>query len=167
MNKIKLWFFRYAKRQQSAREVIFPNYSKVRSVAVVFAGEQNKEIERIIRQLEKDGIMVEIVGYEPKQDFTILGKPTVAALQALPHQRFDLLIDLSTTYHIGAQHLLMAIDALFKCGLRFPDVPEQDQQGVLDMMVSLPAPAEGDTYHSEDITEQVIRYLKMINSTER
>lgn len=166
MNKIKLWFFRYAKRHQKEREVIFPNYNKVRSVALVFAGEQNKEIERIIRQLEKDSIMVEIVGYEPKQDFTIMGKPTSAALQALPTQRFDLLLDLSTTYHIGAQYLLMAIDATFKCGLRFMDVPEEDQQGVLDMMVSLPAPAEGDTYHSEDIAEQIIRYLKMINSTE-
>ena len=162
--KFKLWLFRYAKRHMKAREIIFPNYNKVRSVAVVFAGEQNKEIERIIRQLEKDGIMVEIVGYEPKLDFNILGKPTAAALQALPHQRFDLLIDLSTTYQIGTQYLLMHIDATFKCGLRFADVPEQDQQGVLDMMVSLPAPKEGDTYHSEDIAEQVIRYLKMINS---
>ena len=165
MNKLHTWIFRYAKRHQKAREVIFPNYRKVRSVAVVFAGEQNKEIERIVRQLEKDDMMVEIVGYEPKQDFTILGKPTAEAMTALPRQRFDLLLDLSTTYHIGAQHILMAIDATFKCGMRFPDVDEQDQQGVLDMMVSLPQQKAGDTYHSEDIAEQVIRYLKMINNS--
>ena len=164
MNKLHTWLFRYAKRHQTARQVVFPNYSKVRSVAVTFAGEQNKEIERVVRQLEKDNMMVEIIGYEPKQDFTFLGKPTAEAMKALPRQRFDLLLDLSTTYHIGAQHILMAIDATFKCGMRFPDIPEQDQQGVLDMMVSLPAPKEGDTYHSEDIAEQIIRYLKMINS---
>ena len=164
MNKLHTWIFRYAKRHQTARQVVFPNYSKVRSVAVTFAGEQNKEIERVVRQLEKDNMMVEIIGYEPKQDFTFLGKPTAEAMKALPRQRFDLLLDLSTTYHIGAQHILMAIDATFKCGMRFPDIPEQDQQGVLDMMVSLPAPKEGDTYHSEDIAEQIIRYLKMINS---
>ena len=164
MNKLHTWIFRYAKRHQTARQVVFPNYSKVRSVAVTFAGEQNKEIERVVRQLEKDNMMVEIIGYEPKQDFTFLGKPTAEAMKALPRQRFDLLLDLSTTYHIGAQHILMAIDATFKCGMRFPDIPEQDQQGVLDMMVSLPAPTEGDTYHSEDIAEQIIRYLKMINS---
>jgi len=164
INKLKFLVFRYAKRQSKARQVVFPNYSKVRSVAVVFAGEQNKEIDRIVRLLEKDEMMVEIVGYEPKQDFNILGKPTAEAIKTLPNQRFDLLLDLSTTYHIGAQYILMAIDATFKCGLRFPDVAEADQQGVLDMMISLPTPAEGDTYHSEDIAEQAIRYLKMINA---
>lgn len=164
MNKIKLFIFRYAKRHRPPRGVVFMNYSHIRSVALVFSGTENKEVERIVRRMEKDGMMVDIVGYEPKRDFTILGKPTAEAMKALPKQRFDLMLDLSTSYHIGAQHLLMAIDATFKSGLRFPDVPEHDQQGVLDMMISLPAPVEGETYHSEDIAEQIINFLKMINS---
>ena len=164
MNKLNTWIFRYIKRHMPPRKVVFPNYSKVRSVALVFAGEQNKGIERFVRQLENDGMIVEIVGYEPKQDFNFLGKPTTAAINALPRQRFDLMIDLSTTYHIGAQYLLMTIDATFKCGMRFVQVPEQDQQGVLDMMISLPEPKQGETYCSEDIAEQVVRYMKMINS---
>ena len=52
----------------------------------------------------------------------------------------------------------MAIDATFKAGLRFVDVAEKDQQGILDMMVSLPGSAQ-----PEDIAEQVIYFMKMIN----
>ena len=80
-------------------------------------------------------------------------------MTALPSQRFDLLMDLSTHYHFGTQYILMAIDATFKAGLRFAEVDEKDQQGILDMMVSLP-----DNPHPEDIAGQVIHFMKMINA---
>ena len=68
-------------------------------------------------------------------------------------------MDLSTHYYFGTQYILMAIDATFKAGLRFVDVAEKDQQGILDMMVSLP-----DNPHPEDIAGQVIHFMKMINA---
>lgn len=167
MNKLNTWLFRYAKGKQPQRQVHMPNYSKVRSVALVF--EQNagndKQHALLAKRLERDGIMVEVVGYEPTKDFNNFGKVRDAAMQSLPSQRFDLLMDLSTHYYLGTQYIIMAIDATFKAGLRFPDVPVQDQQGILDMQVSLPAPESNEAgYNPEQIAEQVIHFLKMINS---
>lgn len=139
---------------------MFPNYSKVRSVAVVYEqGVDDKGIAMLVKQLERDRMMVEIIGYEPKKDYNHFGKPRKEAMAALPRQRFDLLLDLSTHYYLGTQYLIMAIDATFKAGLRFAEVPEQNQQGVLDMMVSL----QGEV-QPEQIAEQVTHYLKMINA---
>ena len=53
----------------------------------------------------------------------------------------------------------MAIDATFKAGLRFEQVEEKDQQGILDLMISLK-----DEPEPEQIFEQIIYYLKMINA---
>ena len=139
---------------------MFPNYSKVRSVALVYEqGADDKGIAMLVKQLERDRMMVEIIGYEPKKDYNHFGKPRKEAMAALPGQRFDLLLDLSTHYYLGTQYLIMAIDATFKAGLRFADVPEENQQGVLDMMVSL----QGEV-QPEQIAEQVTHYLKMINA---
>lgn len=153
------WLFKYKKKRLPQREVVFPNYSKVRSVAVVYEqGVDDKGIALLAKRLEKDGIMVEVVGYEPKKDFNWMGKARQEALSALPSQRFDLLMDLSTHYYLGTQYIVMAIDTTFKAGLRFNEVDEKDQQGILDMMVSLPANPE-----PEQIAEQVIHFMKMIN----
>jgi|GEM_PF-4288381 hypothetical protein len=154
------WLFQYKKKRQPQREVLFPNYSKVRSVVIVF--EQNadsKQHAMLIKSLERDGMMVEVVGYEPKKDFTYFGRVREEAMASLPSQRFDLLLDLSTHYYLGTQYIDMAIDATFKAGLRFPEVPEQDQQGILDMMISLT-----DNPQAEEIAEQVIHFMKMINA---
>ena len=154
------WLFKYTKKRQPLREVLMPNYSKVRSIAVVYEqGIDDKATALLVKRLERDGAMVEVVGYEPKKDFNFFSRVREQAMQSLPTQRFDLLLDLSTHYYLGTQYILMAIDATFKAGLRFPDIPEQDQQGILDMMVSLP-----DNPTPEDIAEQVIHFLKMINS---
>lgn len=159
MNKLNCWIFRYSKNNRPAREVLFPNYSKVRSVVVIYEQSvDDKAIGLLVKRLERDSIMVEVVGYEPKKDFNFFGRAREQAISSLPTQRFDLLLDLSTNYYLGTQYLTMAVDATFKAGLRFPEIPEEDQQGILDMMVSLP-----DNPHPEDIAEQVIHYLKMIN----
>lgn len=137
-----------------------PNYSSVRSVALVYEqGVDDKGIAMLAKRLEKDGVMVEVIGYEPKKDFNWLGKARQEAMSALPSQRFDLLMDLSTHYYLGTQYLVMAIDATFKAGLRFEQIEEKDQQGILDMMVNL----QGEV-HPEQIAEQVVYFLKMINA---
>lgn len=161
MKKLNTWLFRYAKRKQPQREVVMPNYSKVRSVAIVFEQMPDNDTRQALlaKRLERDGIMVEVVGYEPKKDFNHFGRVREQAKQSLPTQRFDLLLDLSTHYYLGTQYIILSIDATFKAGLRFPEVAEQDQQGILDMMVSLPAPPQ-----PEQIAEQVIHFLKMINA---
>lgn len=157
---IQEWIFRYTKKRMPQRNVVFPNYSKVRSVALVYEqGVDDKGIALLVKQLECDRIMVEVIGYEPKKDFNHFGKPRKEAMAALPGQRFDLLLDLSTHYYLGTQYLVMAVDATFKAGLRFAEVPEQNQQGILDMMVSL----QGEV-QPEQIAEQVTHYLKMINA---
>ena len=157
---IQEWIFRYNKKRQPQRNVVFPNYSKVRSVALVYEqGVDDKGIAMLVKQLERDRMMVEIIGYEPKKDYNHFGKPRKEAMAALPGQRFDLLLDLSTHYYLGTQYLVMAIDATFKAGMRFADVPEENQQDVLDMMVSL----QGEV-QPEQIAEQVTHYLKMINA---
>lgn len=159
MDKLNTWIFRYAKKRQSQREVVMPNYSKVRSIALLYEqGTDDKAIALLVKRIERDGVMVEVVGYEPKKDFNCFGRVREQAMQSLPKQRFDLLLDLSTRYYLGTQYITMAIDATFKAGLRFPDVAEQDQQGILDMMVSL-----SNAPHPEQIAEQVIHFLKMIN----
>jgi hypothetical protein len=160
MDKLNHWIFNYNKKRQPERKVVFPNYSKVRSVVLVYEqGVDDKGISLLAKRLEKDGIMVEVVGYQPKEDFNYFGRVKAEAMTALPSQRFDLLMDLSTHYYFGTQYILMAIDATFKAGLRFVDVAEKDQQGILDMMVSLP-----DNPHPEDIAGQVIHFMKMINA---
>lgn len=160
MDKLNTWIFRHTKRKQPQREVLFPNYSKVRSAVIVFEQTaDSKQHAMLIKRLERDGMMVEVVGYEPKKDFTYFGRVREEAMNALPSQRFDLLLDLSTRYYLGTQYITMAIDATFKAGLRFPNVPEQDQQGILDMMVSLP-----ENPDPELIAEQVIHFMKMINA---
>ncbi len=166
MDKLNTWIYRYFKQRQPQREVLFPNYSKVRSIVMVYEqGKDDKQFALLAKRLERDGVMVEVVGYEPKKDFNFFGRVREQAMQSLPTQRFDLLLDLSTHFYLGTQYITMAIDATFKAGLRFPDVPEQDQQGILDMMVSLPT-REGQTaeYDPEQIAEQVIHYMKMINA---
>jgi hypothetical protein len=160
MDKLNHWIFNYNKKRQPERKVVFPNYSQVRSVVLVYEqGVDDKGISLLAKRLEKDGIMVEVVCYQPKEDFNYFGRVKAEAMTALPSQRFDLLMDLSTHYYFGTQYVLMAIDATFKVGLRFAEVAEKDQQGILDMMVSLP-----DNPHPEDIAGQVIHFMKMINA---
>lgn len=159
MDKLNHWILCHFKKNQPVRNVTFPNYSRIRSVAVVFEqGTDDKQVAMLTKRLEKDGMIAETIGYEPKKDFTFLGKPHKQALAALPAQRFDLLLDLSTQYYIGTQYLVMAIDSTFKAGLRFQQIPEEDQQGILDMMVNLREGAQ-----SEEIAEQVIHFMQMIN----
>ena len=156
------WIFHYKKKRQGRREVVMPNYSKVRSVVIVYEqGVADKETALLAKRLERDGMMVEVVGYEPKKDFNHFGLVRDAAKTALPSQRFDVLIDMSTHYYIGTQYIVMALDATFKTGMRFAEVNEKDQEGVLDMMVSL----KEEEVHPEDVAEQVIYYLKMINKS--
>ena len=160
MDRLNRWIFRHAKHKQPQREVLFTNYSKVRSAVIVFEQTtDSKQHALLIKRLERDGMMVEVVGYEPKKDFTYFGRVREDALGALPSQRFDLLLDLSTHYYLGTQYINMTIDATFKAGLRFPNVPEEDQQGILDLMVSLPGEPE-----AEEVAEQVIHFMKMINA---
>lgn len=159
MKRLNHWIFNYNKKRQPQREVVFPNYNNVRSAVVVYEqGLDDKGTGLLAQRMEKDGMIVEVVGYEPKKDFNFFGRVREEAMTALPNQRFDLLLDLSTHYYLGTQYILMALDATFKAGLRFAEVDEKDQQGILDMMVNLPEDAQ-----PEEIAEQVIHFMKMIN----
>lgn len=159
MKRLNHWIFQYKKKRQPERKVVMPNYSNVRSAVVVYEqGLDDKGTGLLAQRMEKDGMIVEVVGYEPKKDFNFLGRVREEAMTALPNQRFDLLLDLSTHYYLGTQYIVMALDATFKAGLRFADVDEKDQQGILDMMVNLPEDAQ-----PEEIAEQVIHFMKMIN----
>ena len=157
---IDKWLFLYSKKRMPRRDVVFPNYRNVRSVALVYEqGVDDKTVALLVKKLEQDNIMVEVIGYEPKKDFNMFGRLRKEALATLPTQRFDLLMDLSTHYWLGTQYIVMAVDATFKAGLRFDEIEERNQQGILDMMVSLknePQP--------EQIADQVIHFLKMINA---
>lgn len=154
---IQQTIFRWLKKRQlkqTNRTIVFPKFKDIRTVVILYEEGTNTTLPALKLQLEQSGKIVKTIGYEPKKDFNIWGMLKQNVKGSLPTDHFDLLIDLSEHYMVGAQYIDLTINAALKTGKRFDEIDESDQQGILDLMVNCKPHETG---------EQIIHFLKMIN----
>ncbi len=169
--KLKDWTLRRAIRKQAPRQVLFLNYQDIKTVLIVYESDgtgQNTVIKRLRDDLVKDGKDVALLGYVDKKDITslvspesrIIGKkdltwldkPNEEVILFMQQSHYDLLLDLTMRPCRPLHYLALNARADFKAGLDMT-------KGILDFMIST-------TEQSSPIFlfEQIVRYLKMINS---
>lgn len=170
-DKIKDWALKRAIHQQAPRQVLFRNYQDIKTILVIYESdytEQNAVIKRLRETLEKEGKDVSLLGYADKKDvlslvlpksriigrkqLTLLGKPSEEVLLYMQQAHYDLLLDLTMRPCRPLHYLALNARADFKAGLDMT-------KDILDFMIST-----SEQNSPVFLFEQIIRYLKMINS---
>ncbi len=170
-DKLKDWTLRRAIRKQAPRQVLFQNYQDIKTVLIVYESdvtEQNAIIKRLRDDLIKDGKDVALLGYADKKEIVslvlpksrIIGKknlsffdkPSEEVIQYMQQSHYDLLLDLTMRPCRPLHYLALYARADFKAGLDMT-------KGILDFMIST-----SEQNSPVFLFEQIIRYLKMINS---
>lgn len=171
---MKQYFFRRRLKAMPKRNVRFPEWKNIRSIALLYPSdlmEKNPVIHRLQAELQAEEKNIVLIGYVDKKDiispilpqsriygqrhFTLLGTPTEAALHDLQIQMFDLLIDLSQQTILPLQYMAMYIRADFKAGMHLTD------DGIHDLMIEMDAEDS-----MEHLAKEIVKYLKMIHSND-
>lgn len=170
-NNLKNWALHRAIRKKAPRQVLFRNYEDIKSILVIYESdytEQNAVIKRLRDELVRDGKEVSLLGYVNKRDVLslvlpksrIIGrkqvgwldKPSLDVIQFMQQNHYDLLLDLTMNVCRPLQYLALYAPADFKAGMNI-------SSGILDFMID--TSEQGSPVF---LFEQIIRYLKMINS---
>jgi len=169
---IKEKIFAYYRRQQPARQAIFPKYDEVRSILILFESdmiEKNDLIKSIRGELLTQDKDVVLWGYCDKKDintailpqyrivgrrdFNLLGAPKEELIKDLQKRPYDLLIDLSQHPILALRYLAMYARADFKAGLSIHGTD------LHDLLISTPAQDSPQFLYT-----QIVKYLKMIQT---
>ena len=171
LDKLKDRVLNCAIRKQSPRKVLFQNYKDIKTVLVLYESdfqEQNAVIKRLRDELVHDGKEVVLLGYADKKNIIslvlpisrIIGrkqvnlfeKPTEEVIQFMQQNQYDLLLDLTLHPCRPLHYAALYARAAFKTGLDMT-------KGIHDFMI-----ATHEQSSPVFLFEQIIRYLKMINS---
>lgn len=147
MKALREKIFAWRLKRQAIRNVVMPNWEKVRNIAILYP---NNNIPHIIHQIEaseKDVVLFTMP--DSKQINWFTGRPKAEIRELLMARKFDVLIDLTQTASLTMQYMALDIRADFKVG-RFL------REGIHDLTIDT-APQEAPDY----LFEQIIKYIEM------
>lgn len=147
MKALREKIFAWRLKRQAIRNVVMPNWEKVRNIAILYP---NNNIPHIIHQIEtsdKDVVLFTMPDTKHINWFT--ERPKAEVRELLMARKFDVLIDLTQTPSLTMQYMALDIRADFKVG-RFL------REGIHDLTIDT-APQEAPDY----LFEQIIKYIEM------
>lgn len=147
MNKLREKIFAWILKRQAKRQVVIPQWQKVRSVVVLYP---NDNIKHIIKQIE--GAQKEVVIFtmpNKKEIDWLTERPKKEIREFISARKFDVLIDLTQEPSRTMKYMAMDIRADFKVG-RFI------QEGIHDLTIDTPSQATPDY-----LFEQIVKYIEM------
>jgi hypothetical protein len=147
MNKLREKIFAWILKRQAKRQVVIPQWQKVRSVVVLYP---NDNIKHIIKQIE--GAQKEVVVFtmpNKKEIDWLTERPKKEIREFISARKFDVLIDLTQEPSRTMKYMAMDIRADFKVG-RFI------QEGIHDLTIDTPSQATPDY-----LFEQIVKYIEM------
>lgn len=147
MNKLREKIFAWILKRQAKRQVVIPQWQKVRSVVVLYP---NDNIKHIIKQIE--GAQKEVVVFtmpNKKEIDWLTERPKKEIREFISTRKFDVLIDLTQEPSRTMKYMAMDIRADFKVG-RFI------QEGIHDLTIDTPSQATPDY-----LFEQIVKYIEM------
>lgn len=147
MNKLREKIFAWILKRQAKRQVVIPQWQKVRSVVVLYP---NDNIKHIIKQIE--GAQKEVVVFtmpNKKEIEWLTERPKKEIREFISARKFDVLIDLTQEPSRTMKYMAMDIRADFKVG-RFI------QEGIHDLTIDTPSQATPDY-----LFEQIVKYIEM------
>ena len=150
LEKLREKIFAWRLKRQAIRNVVMPNWEKVRNIAILYP---NNNIPHIIQQIEAlDKAVVVFTMPDKKQINWLTERPKAETQELLVARQFDVLIDLTQTPSRTMQYMALNIRADFKVG-RFM------REGIHDLTIDT-APQEAPDY----LFEQIIKYIEMFGS---
>lgn len=140
-------------RKQKPRQPRLRNYDSMRNVLVLYKESTGKEaIERLKKLLVADGKEVTLFSFGEQTEVNFFEKPSKVVIANLQRVHYDLLIDLTLEPCRPMHYLALYASADCKAGLELT-------HGILDFMI-----AASQQITPDFLFEQILRYLKMINS---
>lgn len=161
---------------RSNRKMVYSNFSKVKSIAIVWdAAKQNEfqALTRFYQKMHERNIEVKIMGYYDgknlpdqytairyltcirKTELNLLFFPESTEIKSFINNKFDVLIDINFDKLFSLIYITNLSKASFKVGLFETDTHHEP----FDLMMEMEKPVNIDNY-----LNQVIQYLEMINS---
>jgi hypothetical protein len=161
---------------RSNRKMIYSNFSKVKSIAVIWNASKLKEFQALTRfhqKMHDRNIDVKILGYYdgkslPDQytairyltciretEINLFFIPESNEIKSFINNKFDVLIDINFEKLFSLIYITNLSKASFKVGLFEADASHIP----FDLMMEIEKPVDIDNY-----LNQVIQYLEMINS---
>lgn len=156
LDNLKDWLLQRAIRKQNPRQARLRNYKDIRNVLLIYKNEPaslNAEILHIKDTLVKEGKEVTLFTLDLDKETTFLGRPKQAKVLELQQVNYDLLIDLTLEPCRPLHYLALYARADCKAGLELT-------HGILDFMIAV-----SKQVNASFLYEQIIRYLRIINST--
>ncbi|MCQ2345314.1 MAG: hypothetical protein MJZ82_00910 [Paludibacteraceae bacterium] len=170
---IKLWIYNRRKERLPKRQVIYRNWSDIRTIALLYTSdltERNPDIRRMAEYMQENNKHVTLIGYADKKeitspilpqsriagqkDFSWLGYPNEMLTSDLQKQSFDLLIDLTQHQSLQERYMALYLRSDLKVGRR-------TDAGELDFMIEMPSEET-----REQLMEEIVKYLTLIRSNE-
>lgn len=153
LENLKQWVLERAIRKQQPRQPRLRNYDSMRNMLVLYKESVGKEtIEQLKKQLIADGKEVTLFSFSEQTEINFFEKPSKVVIADLQKVHYDLLIDLTIEPCRPMHYLALYAGADCKAGLEIT-------HGILDFMIAVSQPIT-----PVFLFEQIIRYLKMINS---
>jgi len=168
--------FLLKKLTKTKRNVFYLNFSKVKTIGVVWDASRPDEFPSLSRfhQIRHDrSVDVKIIGYFSgknlpdkftavryltllrKDDIDLFYRPKSHEAETFINTRFDVLIDLNFSKNFPLSYITSLSKAAFKAGL----FESENGYNPFDLMMEIKKPVVVDNY-----LNQIIEYLEMINS---
>lgn len=147
INKLREKIFVWQLKRQTPRDILLPNWDKVRTVALLYPDNNVQDIVQRIEQADKEVVLFTLP--EKAQINPITLAPKAEILSQLQARQFELLIDLTQIPELSMQYMAMHIKADFKTG-------RLSRTGIHDISIDTPSQ---ETPHF--LYEQIIKYLQM------
>lgn len=165
-----------AKMAKSSRIVHYLNFSRIKSIGIVWDASNPADfliLSRFHQKMSEQNKEVTIFGFFPgkvlpdqyiavrfltclkNKETDFLYRPVTPEAQSFIKTKFDLLIDINFKKQLPLVYISSLSEALLKVGL----ADLNPESSPFDLMISLKSPVSIDSY-----IEQVIYYLEMINS---
>lgn len=155
LDKLKDWLLQRAIRKQNPRQARLRNYKDIRNVLLLYKADPtglNADILRIKETLTKEGKEVTLFTLDLDKEVNLFDYPNKTKVLDLQQVNYDLLIDLTLEPCRPLHYAALYARADCKAGLELT-------HGILDFMIAVTKQVNASFLY-----EQIIRYLKIINS---
>ena len=145
------------------------NLDSAKSAGVLWEINQKESFDRLKKELSSAGIKStslcyfplwrtvisdEIIGFSRKQTNWLTELPNLTLTEDFIHQKFDLLIDITSQKHLPIVYMTALSEATFKIGYA------GYSKNYFDLNIDFQSPPD-----TNQLTEQILYYLKRINKT--
>jgi hypothetical protein len=164
------------KLERTSRKVFYSNFSKVKSIGIVWDASKTSDfpaLTRFFQKMHERNIEVKIIAYFPgkelpdqytairyltcfkRTDLNFFYTPDSFETDSYIRNKFDVLIDLNFNKLFPLKYITSLSNSAFKVGI----VETEYSEKIFDLMMEVKTPVDMEIY-----LNQILHYLEMINS---